>query len=62
MIGACESCGREDEVVVRVRRMYVTPEAWDTPERVEVADEELWCFSCRTHYPHEAIDGDAASP
>ena len=57
--GVCESCGRDDEVVVLVRRVYLTPESWDTPERVEVAGEERWCFVCRTHYPHEVVeDGD----
>lgn len=39
-----------------MRRVYVTPEAWDTPERVEPAGEEWWCFVCRTHYPHQAVD------
>ncbi|MEZ5207225.1 MAG: hypothetical protein R2690_09690 [Acidimicrobiales bacterium] len=61
MIGACESCGREDEVVVRVRRMYVTPEAWDTPERGGRGRGAV-VLPCRTHYPHEAIDGGTASP
>jgi hypothetical protein len=54
--GTCESCGREDEPLVHVRRYYVTPEAWDTPGKVEPAGTEWWCFSCRTHYPHEPID------
>lgn len=56
MIGVCESCGRDDEVVVAVRRLYVTPESWDTPERIRTAEVEQWCFVCRTHYPHEALD------
>jgi len=55
--GTCESCGRDDEVVL-VRRVYVTPEAWDTQGRVDVAGEELWCYVCRTHYPHQAVDGE----
>jgi hypothetical protein len=55
--GTCQSCGRDDEEIVLVRRLYVTPEAWDTPGKVEVAGEEWWCFVCRTHYPHQ-IDGD----
>jgi hypothetical protein len=37
-----------------VRRVYVTPEAWDTEGKAEVVDEvERWCFPCRTHYPHQ---------
>jgi thymidine kinase len=56
MIGTCESCGRDDEDIVRVRRLYVTPEAWDTPGQVVKGDEEHWCFVCRTHYPHEELE------
>jgi len=53
----CESCGRGDEELVEVHRVYITPAAWDTEERIEVvADTERWCFVCRTHYPHQ-IDG-----
>ena len=56
-IGRCDSCGSEGEEVVAVHRAYVTPEAWDTEEKVEVLDEvERWCFPCRTHYPHEEIE------
>src|SRR4051812_6600874 len=52
----CESCGRDDDDLVRVRRVYVTPEAWDTEGRTEVqAEIEAWCFSCRTHYPHQEV-------
>ena len=48
----CTSCGSDAADVVAVRRVYVTPAAWDTEERVEVVDEiEEWCFPCRTHYP-----------
>ena len=25
---------------------------------VDVAGEELWCYVCRTHYPHQAVDGE----
>jgi len=54
--GNCESCGRENEEVEPVRRVYVTPESWDTQEKIEVMDEvEQWCFACRTHYPHQAV-------
>lgn len=52
--GRCASCGDEDVEVVAVRRLYVTPASWDTDERIDRVDEvELWCFPCRTHYPHE---------
>lgn len=55
--GTCESCGDRAVDLVTVRRVYVTPETWDTPRREEVVDEpERWCFPCRTHYPHEVLD------
>jgi hypothetical protein len=50
---ACESCGATDEELALVRRVYVTPESWDTDGRVEVAGLEWWCYVCRTHYPHQ---------
>lgn len=57
-MATCDSCGRDDEEVVAVHRMYVTPEAWDTPASSRVLDEiEHWCLACRTHYPHEVADG-----
>ena len=62
MIGTCESCGRDEEDLVLVRRLYITPESWDTPERIERGDTEQWCFVCRTHYPHEAPDGGEGAP
>jgi hypothetical protein len=55
----CTSCGSDADDVVAVRRVYVTPAAWDTEEKVEVLDEvEQWCFPCRTHYPHEEVPGE----
>lgn len=56
--GICESCGGAEPDLVRVRRYYVTPAAWDTDARVQPAGEEVWCFVCRTHYPHQLLDGD----
>lgn len=51
---SCTSCGRDDEEVDAVHRVYVTPEAWDTPGAVDVQTEvEYWCFACRTQYPHQ---------
>jgi hypothetical protein len=52
-VATCDSCGSEAADLVEVRRLYVTPESWDTEGRTEVApDAERWCFPCRTHYPH----------
>lgn len=56
--GACDSCGDEVADLVAVRRVYLTPETWDTAGRSETLDEvERWCFPCRTHYPHEPASG-----
>ena len=54
--GHCDSCGDDGTDVVRVHRIYVTPEDWDTEEKVEVvAEVEAWCFPCRASYPHEVL-------
>ena len=53
----CENCAGEDDELVLVRRLYVVPESWDTPGSVtRVEEPELWCFSCRSLYPHEVAD------
>ena len=53
----CENCAREDEDLVNVRRVYVVPESWDTPgSSTTLSEHELWCFSCRSQYPHEPAD------
>ncbi|HMQ25086.1 MAG TPA: hypothetical protein PKA98_03795, partial [Acidimicrobiales bacterium] len=50
----CTLCGRDDEELFAIHRVYVTPEGWDTPGRADVQDEvEHWCFACRSQYPHE---------
>lgn len=50
----CENCAGEDEDLELVHRLYVVPESWDTKASVtRVEEAELWCFSCRTLYPHE---------
>jgi hypothetical protein len=55
----CESCGRSAEDLEPVRRIYVTPEAWDSEARAEVMSEvERWCFVCRAHYPHQEVAED----
>jgi len=51
---ACENCAREDDDLVAVHRVYVIPESWDTPGSTQRLDDvEVWCFSCRSQYPHE---------
>jgi hypothetical protein len=53
----CENCARDDDDLVAVRRVYVTPESWDRPGSARTDDAlELWCFSCRSQYPHEPVD------
>lgn len=55
--GTCESCGDSGVATEAVHRIYLTPEAWDQEEKVEVLDAvERWCFPCRTSYPHQLID------
>jgi hypothetical protein len=52
----CDSCGREEPELSPVHRVYVVPEAWDTPgSEKTLAEVEHWCFACRTHYPHEEM-------
>jgi len=55
----CDSCGGEATDVVALHRVYVTPVAWDTEEKVEVqGDVERWCSACRSHYPYQELAGD----
>jgi len=55
----CENCAYPDEELALVRRIYVTPEAWDRPASQQVVEEtELWCVSCCSQYPHELVDDD----
>lgn len=56
-VGTCDSCGDEAVEAVALHRIYLTPEAWDQEEKVEVLDAvERWCFPCRTSYPHQLLD------
>jgi hypothetical protein len=56
---ACENCAVVDPELILVRRVYVTPEAWDRPASYEViAEPELWCISCMSQYPHELVGDD----
>ena len=58
----CENCAREDDDLATVYRMYVVPESWDTPgSSTTLDDTELWCFSCRSQYPHQPTDEGAAA-
>jgi len=55
----CESCAREDDDLVVVKRIYVVPETWDTPGSSTTVDTtELWCFSCRSLCPHEVAEDE----
>ncbi len=50
----CENCAREDDDLATVHRLYVSPGSWDQPAATtRVEQTELWCFSCRSMYPHE---------
>jgi hypothetical protein len=56
-IGTCQSCARDDDDLVAVRRVYLVPESWDTQASATTLDEvELWCFACRSMYPHELAE------
>ena len=60
-LGHCDSCDDDDVAVARLHRIYLTPEAWDQEEKVEVLDDvEQWCFPCRTSYPHQLLEGPLA--
>jgi hypothetical protein len=60
-MSTCESCGRHDETLIRVQRIYLLPpEPGDEPLR-ELATEEMhpsagdiewWCASCAATFPH----------
>ncbi|MFI5043657.1 MAG: hypothetical protein ACHQDC_02590 [Acidimicrobiales bacterium] len=63
MTGTCESCGREDEETIRVRRVYLVPPEGDSTDptnptdlkpRIEDGSEE-WCPSCREQYPNAPV-------
>lgn len=50
----CDSCGSEDDRLVRVRRIYLDPHAGGDGDHRILDEDEWWCLPCRTHYPHEA--------
>lgn len=52
----CASPARDSTDVAAVHRVYLTPAAWDTEEKIEVLDEvEHWCSACRSVYPHQEL-------
>lgn len=56
-MGVCENCAVEDDELVLVRRVYVTPERWDQPASYQVVEPpELWCISCASQYPNEPAE------
>lgn len=56
MITMCESCGRDEEVVSPVRRVYLSFGNDGEQQEPETAVEtEAWCLVCREHYPHEPL-------
>jgi hypothetical protein len=61
--GECQNCAMPDQELVRVHRVYVTPESWDSEaSAVEVDEIEQWCISCTTQYPHVVLDAPNDSP
>jgi hypothetical protein len=48
-VEACTNCGRDDDQLSPVQRVYLLPDV------TVLEDVEWWCVSCRTQYPH----GDA---
>jgi hypothetical protein len=58
----CDNCGFPDPELVRVRRVYVVPAAWDREGSETVVPEpEMWCVSCCSQYPNEPYPEEAAS-
>jgi len=54
--GVCTSCAREDDELAAVRRVYLVPGSGDNEASATTLDDvELWCFSCRSMYPHEPV-------
>jgi len=52
MTPTCTSCGRDDDSVEPVRRVYVlVGDGGEEVVQVE-PEEEHWCASCRGTYPH----------
>lgn len=56
----CESCGGTDDELVLVQRVDLGAEQPGPSPPATSGAEELWCFSCRSMYPHEEADGNLA--
>jgi hypothetical protein len=56
-IGRCESCGRDEEDLVSVHRVYLRMVDDGSHEVDEQADVEGWCVSCCANYPHVPVPG-----
>jgi hypothetical protein len=50
----CENCAAPDDELEAVRRVYVAGAASSADQVLD--DVEVWCFSCRSLYPHEPVD------
>jgi hypothetical protein len=48
----CGSCGRHEEPLEEVRRVYLVVDDEGTQHVTEVEGAEWWCGSCRATYPH----------
>jgi hypothetical protein len=57
MLGTCDSCGRDEDELTIVHRLYTTPGSWESPAAVQRVEEtERWCFACLSHYPHDRVE------
>lgn len=53
----CESCARDDDDLVLVHRIYIELGGEGEENRSTVIQQpELWCFTCRSMYPHRVAD------
>ncbi|MCZ7627773.1 MAG: hypothetical protein M5U19_01090 [Microthrixaceae bacterium] len=69
-MAVCESCGRDEQSVTKVQRMYLAdrstgdgpamavPRVLNSDERPGAGDIEMWCASCCATFPHVAVDTD----
>ena len=52
----CESCGHDTDDLASVQRIYlVDAETAGEPRTTVLDDIELWCFPCRSLYPHRSV-------
>jgi 5-methylcytosine-specific restriction endonuclease McrA len=56
--GVCQSCGRPDEELVEVHRVYLETDDRGRMTGSRTLDEvEIWCLSCRAQYPNQPVEG-----